>query len=621
MERNILISTIKDFDSHNTIRYYYSSRKQKVKFCDAMAAGEAGAKNVLSRVEIHEIIAIGSDLQAEETSNEKIRLKEGISFFASDIYAMSDFDFFRYRLAQFLENCDIEAADLYGSVEKTRQKELIARVEKEFDCPSELAFIRMSKDGELWDQVRKGLKDLTDNEMEWVKRYLYHSISSKYKVKPMTQNTDIEISFIPISRIGFDHSSMQNIARLTQALKNASDETVHLYVDMHGFSHEESFIFLSLIQALSDNPSNRIVIEEITSIGSIPKGFLYKMSNARERYKVEMLLSGINAFINFGKVDLIRDYWKNTEISNPYIDQFMHAMDVVDAGVSLCNIDELERGIRLLRSIIHEDISESITQEEESFILALRAGIINDYGPLVDVTQQEIDLLALLKWAFAKGFYQQTITIIESRLPSDIIRRGILYYAKNDEEKKAFLRALNAHHWDSPGKDRYIFMKPDHYFIKYYGRFMTGSYPKTDNRNRDYAKIRVDQVFKNQKDMLKAYSLLSDKEELLTLLTAYYDICSLRNNINHAGSSDNESWETGALDGSSLKRMYQEKLSRFIRMYSDMALKIENKKLTQCILTSEEAEEYIYSHGPKEDPDCFRVQGYIGQRERKKKRG
>lgn len=622
MKRNILISTIKNFDSHNTIHYFYSSSGNKVKFCDAMAAGEAGARNILSKVQIDEIIAIGSNLQSiHAAQTEPMILREGIDFYAADVNAMTDFDFFRYRLVQYLEGMDIEAADLYGRIPKELQAKIIALLESVYKKRLNTAFSSIVEDPAKWQKFIKTASDLSPDEIAFAKRYLYHTLEGKYRVRPISQNTNITISFIPINNIGFDQNSMKNFSRLTSVLKRNPDDEIHLYVDMHGFSHEESYIFLSMIHALSDNPMNHIIIEEITSISDMPKGFIYKISNARDRYKVELLLSGINAFINYGKVDLIRDYWKNTEIKNDYIDRLMYAMDAVDTGMTLCNIDELETGIKLLRKLLHTNITSTINQEEESFILALRAGIINDYGPLVSPTADDIDLLELVKWAFSKGFYQQTITIIESRLPRDMVKRGILYYARTEEEKLAYLKAFNAQYWDTSQKDRYIFGEPSHFFIKYYGRLMTAFRTRMENKNLEFAIIRGEQVFQPPTYILPAYTLLESEEALVDILYAYYDICGLRNNINHAVHKDVDIEEMANYTGESpIKRTIRENLNLFIRKYMDVCTSIaeQNQEFSCLMITPEELDSFTGAHGPKDDPECMSAPGYIPVRERKK---
>lgn len=48
-------------------------------------------------------------------------------------------------------------------------------------------------------------------------------------------------------------------------------------------------------------------------------------------------------------------------------------------------------------------------------------------------------LYDLLKWTLKKGFYQQTLTIFESKIPNEIVERGIYYYAKNENDVDDFL--------------------------------------------------------------------------------------------------------------------------------------------------------------------------------------
>jgi hypothetical protein len=66
----------------------------------------------------------------------------------------------------------------------------------------------------------------------------------------------------------------------------------------------------------------------------------------------------MNAFIQYGKVDQVKQYWEKRNIVNEHIDLLIYAMRLVDEGVSLCNIPDLERGVGLLKKVFRHTPTE-----------------------------------------------------------------------------------------------------------------------------------------------------------------------------------------------------------------------------------------------------------------------
>lgn len=113
---------------------------EKTRFADGLILGEGEAKYILSQVNVDEIIAIGSGNQCLEgkdgerrgISGQKMKLNEGIGLFVTDTGNFSDFDFFRYRLTQFVEGINIDTADFIDILEPERRMELIGELQKIF---------------------------------------------------------------------------------------------------------------------------------------------------------------------------------------------------------------------------------------------------------------------------------------------------------------------------------------------------------------------------------------------------------------------------------------------------------------------------------------------------------
>ena len=156
-----------------------------------------------------------------------------------------------------------------------------------------------------------------------------------------------------------------------------------------------------------------------------------------------------------------------------------------------------------------------------------------DYGRLL--TEEKISGLELVKWAYRKKLYQQTLTIIESKIPLEIVEKGILYYARDDETRLHMLQSLRLCYEKAHPAQRWTFKDPDHYFIKFYGRSLPGANPSNGERSHAYAILRIMELFEDHDDFVRAYSVLDGKRHLLLrLMESYYHISEVRNAVNHA---------------------------------------------------------------------------------------
>lgn len=612
--KNILVTAIKNNESHHRCRYYFGEDDSQVFFCDAMASGEAGAKKVLSKVNIDEIIAIGSELQiAKGETLRRVSLADGIDYIQADLDAMSDLDFFRYRLMEYIRGVDMEAADIAMSVPAEIQDKVVTEVCHKVGCKAEDVYSKVLEDEKIRENFMDALTAYSETEQEWIKRALFHAMDGRRKYTSRTTNFNLPISFVPVAAAcNDDRGNMKNLHQLLSSMKENADDEIHLYMDIHGFTPEESYIFLSFFFAMSDSRHSRIHIESINSLNDIPDGFLYRISDARKRYRIERLLSGINAFNKYGKADMISDYWKESGISCPSIERLIYAMNSIDTGISFCNIDVIERGIKTFSEIVNEKDELATGSEEEMFLKTLKQGIIADYGPLIASPNGDFSYLDLIRWAFNKGLYQQAITIIESRLPIYMVKNGLFYYAKDEESKNAFMAVLNAYFWDSLSKDRWVFNDVAHYFVKFYGRFIVGKFlGRNKTMSQVYTEIRTSQVFdEDKKGLLQAFSIIDDQRVLFNMLGAYYDIGNLRNQINHAHHDENMESDENCYE-SSLKQMVASELTRVIDAFAEAEKYVGSKNFDIAVISPEEFKDYSFKSGPKNNPGYNKVPGYV----------
>ena len=120
-ESNILLTSLSNQYDRLSHRYFYFTQNGETQFCDGLSVAEAGAKYLLSNVPIDEIIVLGNG-RTYDKGQEMVPLvlKEWSDFNSDDTSALSEYSFFQYRIAQFLDGLDLEAVDVLEDRKSTR---------------------------------------------------------------------------------------------------------------------------------------------------------------------------------------------------------------------------------------------------------------------------------------------------------------------------------------------------------------------------------------------------------------------------------------------------------------------------------------------------------------------
>ncbi len=621
MKKKFLVCGIRGAERRNVSNFFISNDKDDLCFCEALVSGEGEAKRILSAYEIDEIVVIGSvsllGEKGKEATGVKMALNDGIDVMTANVSKLSGFDFFRYRMTQFTLGISIDLADSLSEIDPVRREELVAFAQS-LAPDTAAALPALFAGGRIRAKFDKAAGDLSLEDLDWLFRYLYCEMNPSYRMRPQSNNVAVPISFVPISSsFGFEDVTLFQdlIANLVQE----PGVDAELYVDLHGLPTEAAGVCASTLYSLSDDPNARIHMAATASVhhADLP-GFSW-IDMQQRHYRIDKLMAGIRSFLNNGKTDILRSYWEeaklaNPKLDNPYVDEILMAMGYVDAGISLCNIDELTTGLLALRRLLnHPEQAPESSQEEDAFvIMMLRESVLRDYGALMDETEGGLDPFELVKWGFSKKFFQQVITIIESLIPAQLIARGVLYPAVSDEEVLAYKKAVNMHYWDGLPSQRWMFKDLDHYFIKFYARFAVDYRSRAVPPNTQYTRARVASVFGKsleQINVLPAHSLLSDEALLTEVLQRYYDLGSFRNTVNHAGHADDA--EASLEPTSPVWRRAEELIRGFIECYEKVLAAIGDKRPDDLRpLVQAEFKEYFFNHGPKSDPEYNAVVGY-----------
>ena len=621
MKKRFLVCGIRGAERRNVSSFFVSKEDEGLRFCEALVSGEGEAKKILSTYEIDEIIVVGSvSLLGEKGSaaaGKKMALNDDIDVMTADVSNLSGFDFFRYRMTQFTMGVSIDLADSLGEMDPARREELVAFA-RSLGTDTSALLPALFAGKSVRSKFDKGAGELSLEDLDWLFRYLYCETGSFSRMCPKTQNLSVPISFVPISSsLGFEDVTLfQDL--IASLLKEPGTEA-ELYIDFHGLPTEAAGVCASTLYSLSDDPNARIHIAASASVhhADLP-GFSW-VDMQQRHYRIDKLMAGIRSFLNNGKTDILRSYWEEAKLANPklenhYVDEILMAMGYVDAGISLCNTDELMTGLLALRRLLnHPEQAPEPSQEEDAFVvMMLRESVLRDYGALMDDSAEGLDPFELVKWGFSKKFFQQVITIIESLIPAQLIARGVIYPATSDEEVLAYKKAVNMHYWDGLPSQRWMFKDLDHYFVKFYARFAVDYRSRAVPPNTQYTRARVASVFGKsleQMNVLPAHSLLTDENLLADILERYYNLGSFRNTVNHAERIDDAA--TSLEPVSPIWKQAEKLIGGFIECYEKVLAAIGDKRPDDLKpLVQAEFKEYFFNHGPKCDPEYNTVVGY-----------
>ena len=548
MKYRILITALYGVVAGGKLHYYFNEDGDKTCYCDALLSAEASCKYILAHDTIDEIITFGTKSTFDpEDGLKSVVLKEGSTFYTSDIKEMSTYSLFRYRLAEYLDDINAEEQDIRELLDGDQQKAAVAFIEgffKKYTAAGDKRFNRffdhLMQDSKLRDQMISSMQEeipdfesCSNKYMTWVFQYLYNETKDSSKMEILESNSNVKIRFVPV---GSDAIGVF-VDNFTRIMKDFSDSDnpadVEFYICIQSEDASDTFVMMNIMNLIKALPDSNISIAKIITTTRNPDGIVSEISDETEEFTVTDILAGIRAFLKYGKTDMLLDYWNSTGLHNADIEQLLYAMRNIDFGISLCDSSDIERGIDSLRKLFREKRNMGGDSFAEKFFGMIAESIRQDYGPLIK--NENAEFIDLVKWAYNKGFWQQTLTIIESKAPDDIVRKGFFYYSNSPACSESVLKILGQAYYDLKPYEKWkITNSLEHYYLKSYS--VNRAIHKGDPRSNqlEMAKNKVSELDVAEGQGIRAHSLCTDREALRDLLFAYYYAGIVRNTTNHA---------------------------------------------------------------------------------------
>ena len=369
MAYSILLTSLCRSSKDEPVRYYGAKMGNKQFYCDAMLTVEASAKYVLAKQPVDEIIALGRKLTFDKGDDGRlIALREGKTFYTADMNKLSTYSLFRYRIAQYIDELKIEQQDLMELLSKDEQEKITAFIKKfYFDTATDefrkfnRFFDELAQDEEQFKRFKTELEAAIPEAhadigryIAWIKNYLFNKYRDTNKLVLLEGNENVKVRFIP-TRLGDDGKlPVDNILQLVNAVTEGHDE-VEIYVSLHGDDPTDNYVLMNVLDIIKTIPDSNITVKGIITTLDEDNKMVGTISDDTESYNISELVAATKTFLSYGKADLIVDYWEKYGSHNERIESMIYAMRHIDAGISLCNISEIENGINKLRALFSDE--------------------------------------------------------------------------------------------------------------------------------------------------------------------------------------------------------------------------------------------------------------------------
>ena len=620
MAWNILLTSLSAAENDLPLRYYSLQKEFGFDYCAAFLDAEAGIKAVLARHHIDEVIIIGGTGSLDEKDGQdSVSIRQGSSLYLEDRTSFSTYRLLRYRIAQFADELDRdrkrEEELLPGEV-----REKLARFLQEYPekCDGlenrkfNRLFDTLAKSGrryeDCFDALREAFPELADYQglcTRWVKNYLYTEMKPTSKMEFLPVNEETRIRLIPADSIDEGGEWVDLMMNMGKSIVEGRED-INLYVCLNSDDAADTFVVVNMLDILVSMPTSGVRLKRIYTLRNLQRRMTGMIRDDTQAFGITELFHAIRAFLRYGKADMIAKIWEKSGEQNESIAGMVYAMRDVDVGLSMCNMPEVESGILRLRNLFRDEKFWRESGYYGMLFSVIAESIREDYGALLE-GNGNIPFIELVKWAYRHQFYQQTLTLIESRAPESLVKSGVFYYCKDTKRKQQVTDLFAEQRLELRPNELYKMDQIDHYFVKTYNRSGTrGMGSRDDDPQRLYAALRTQSVGSTNSSQITGFTACDSKETLQNVLFAYYHIGYVRNKISHA---DTEAFADTRLvvsdsDESAALIWMKDAIDYFIDSYEKAMEEVRDKIPQVVLITGDEvrtAAERMKREKPRND--------------------
>lgn len=306
------------------------------------------------------------------------------------------------------------------------------------------------------------------------------------------------------------NDGVSNATKWLREVKESNPEShVKLYVDAHGGFRDVQLIIQSVIDLLS---RDGFIVEKGYTVRFDGNNKSEIPITEDESLKMFDLSSGIDEFLNYGRITTLNRYIDKAELENDDKENtFKTSLACLSEGISLCNIEKFENGLEMLSSFFNSGAAS-----DNDYLSIFYDTIKKDFGVLLTANKTILDEI---RWCVKKEYYQQALTLIESKMPDVYVKNKIIYYDDNDGNNDIIQDLKNNNHLNH--------LSDYHLFFDTYLQGVNGFY---SNDNVDWNSYSGNS---NGADKWKYLAHRTISKEKINLLKGNGELCEWGKNCNN----------------------------------------------------------------------------------------
>lgn len=226
----------------------------------------------------------------------------------------------------------------------------------------------------------------------------------------------------------YKDDSLELFMEIIYGIKGNDKKPIDLYVDTQGGLRSAIQQINAVLELLKEQNDQNVVIKGRYAIPNFDykdQKRVYQVKEVSEAYRAYDLVSAMNEFRLYGRGKGLSKFFEQKKDHDTR--QIINMIQKISGAIALCNIDEFVFALDQMREIKKKiDIGEMQLGSEIRIVFQ---EIVDDYASLLEAGRTEFDTV---KWCVKKYYYQQAITIIESRMPKMLLECGYIHYNAKD---------------------------------------------------------------------------------------------------------------------------------------------------------------------------------------------
>lgn len=410
---------------------------------------------------------------------------------------------------------------------------------------------RFIKQGDILEETEK-VPRFSENDSKVIRNFITKIDNITYSDDELN-NLFVEIPLSDMRVLSYE--AIPNIVE--EVLKISGQQGANLFLDMQGGSRVSTFIINAAVNMLQDE---NIKLERSYATLFNRDNKVHQLRDESLSNHIFDMVSGMDEFLNYGRAKKFKEYFnyykENYKKGDVLAEEaIVQSIEEISDAISICNIDGFYKGLDHLEEhiIAYKGLK---SENKDSIFQAFVDKLEKTYEGILAEDRRAVDVM---EWCLKKEWYQQALTVCESKMPKQMVEEKVVYYCKNSNEKQSVIDRLNANYNKNKYmcrgvKDAYLFV------IKYY-----------EYRNgRD-----------NLTELIENGLLYSDyysgslKAKVKEITDRYFELANIRNKVNHGAA--------GSVDLEKLKI----DMSKFINLYREVVQDNwkNNRISADCIIT------------------------------------